>query len=197
MAFAMWAAMMVGMMLPTAAPTIALYATLVRKHAARGNALAGTWIFMGSFLAVWMAFSLVAAALQVVLQEAALVTPALASAHRELTAAVLIGAGIYQWSPAKDMCLHRCRHPLEFFLTRWRDGTAGAIRMGLEHGAYCVACCWALMLILLVAGAMNPLWIALITALVFVEKLLPRHRLTTRLAGLVLVLTGIVILLRG
>jgi predicted metal-binding membrane protein len=195
MTFTMWAVMMVGMMLPSAAPAVLLYATMVRKNGARGAVLPPAWIFISGYLAVWIGFSLAAALLQVALEQAGLITPGLVSASKPLSAAILIGAGIYQWLPLKDVCLRKCRSPLEFFVTRWRSGNAGALRMGAEHGLYCVGCCWALMLLLFVAGVMNLLWVALIAGFVFVEKLLPVGRITGHLAGAGLVLAGIVVLI--
>lgn len=197
MSFAMWAVMMVGMMLPSAAPAILLYATLTRKNGERGTLLPAVWIFAGGYLAVWTAFSLLATLLQLALERAALLTPTMRSAHAGLSAAILIAAGIYQWLPIKNACLLRCRNPLELFITRWRGGAAGTFRMGAAHGAYCVGCCWALMLVLFVAGVMNLAWVALIAAFVFVEKLLPAGRITARIAGATLVLAGVVQFVRG
>jgi predicted metal-binding membrane protein len=169
----MWTIMMVGMMLPSAAPAILLYGALVRKNGERGTVLPAVWIFTSGYIAVWMGFSLVATLLQIALEQAALVTPMIASASNGLSAAILIAAGIYQWLPLKAACLNKCRNPLEIFVTRWHAGTSGAFRMGAEHGLFCVGCCWMLMLLLFVAGVMNLVWVALIASFVFVEKLLP------------------------
>ena len=117
--------------------------------------------------------------LQAALESAALLTPAMASASAGLGALALIGAGVYQLTPFKEACLGKCRNPLQFLMTRWRPGPGGAFRMGLEHGAWCVGCCWALMLLLFVAGVMNLAWVALIAAFVFVEKVFPAARLVT------------------
>ena len=194
MAFVMWSVMMVGMMLPSAAPTILLYGALVRKNGERGTVLPAVWIFVSGYLAVWTAFSLLAALLQAWLETAALTTATMVSASRELSAALLVAAGIYQWLPLKEVCLRKCRDPISFFATRWRAGARGAFHMGIEHGAYCVGCCWMLMLLLFVAGVMNLLWVALIAGFVFVEKLLPAHRFTSRFAGAALTLSGVVLL---
>lgn len=192
--FVMWAVMMAGMMLPSAAPAIVLYGSMVRKHAERDSALPATWTFAAGYLLVWTGFSLAAAALQAALEAAALMTPEMTVASAGLGALALIAAGVYQITPLKQACLHKCRHPLEFFMTRWRTGSTGALRMGLEHGAYCLGCCWALMLLLFVAGVMNLAWVALIAAFVFVEKLLPCGRLTSYAAGVVLAGYGIFVL---
>lgn len=195
--FAMWTIMMVGMMLPSAAPAILLYAALVRKNGERGTVLPAVWVFTSGYLVAWTGFSLAAALVQVALEQAALMTPMMQSASRGLNAAILIAAGIYQWLPIKGICLRKCHHPIEFFATRWRAGAGGAFRMGLEHGLYCVGCCWVLMLLLFVAGVMNLLWVALIAGFVFVEKLLPAARFTTRFASVALVLSGVALLVKA
>lgn len=194
--FAMWAVMMVGMMLPSAAPMTLFYAALVRKSRSRGSVLPSVWTFAAGYLAVWTGFSLAAALLQAGLLGAMLITPMGVSASKSLSAAILVAAGVYQWLPLKNVCLRNCRHPIEFFAMRWRAGALGAWRMGLEHGLYCLGCCWLLMMVLFVAGAMDLLWVAAIAAFVFVEKLLPGARYTSRLAGLALVAWGVAVLAR-
>ena len=195
MVFAMWAIMMAGMMLPSAAPTIVLYASMVRRNAERGRILPAAWIFAGGYLAVWTAFSLAATLLQAGLDRALLLTPMMTSASASLSGALLVTAGVFQWTPLKHACLRQCRQPLQFLLTRWRDGARGAFRMGAEHGLYCLGCCWALMLLLFVAGVMNLLWVALIAAFVLAEKLLPAGAWTARVAGFVLVGAGVTLLI--
>jgi predicted metal-binding membrane protein len=193
--FAMWTVMMVGMMLPSASPTILLYGALVRKNGERGTVLPGVWIFTSGYLVVWTAFSLLATVLQVTLEQLSLLTPMMASANRTVSAAIMIAAGIYQWLPFKDVCLSNCRNPLQFLVARWRAGASGAFRMGAENGVYCVGCCWAIMLLLFVAGIMNLVWVALITTFVFIEKLRP-GKFISRIAGAALVLTGVALLIR-
>ena len=195
--FAMWTVMMIGMMLPSAAPTILLYGALVRKNGERGHVLPAVWIFTSGYLLVWTGFSLAAALLQVILEHSGLLTPMMASASTGFSATLLIAAGIYQWLPLKDVCLRKCRNPIEFFATRWRAGRAGAFRMGVEHGAYCVGCCWVLMLLLFVAGVMNLLWVALLAGFVLVEKVLAKRELTTRVASAALVVSGLLLLVRS
>ncbi len=157
--------------------------------------LPAVWVFTSGYLAVWTVFSAAATALQTVLAEALLLTPMMVSSSRGLSAAILVAAGIYQWLPVKEVCLRKCRQPMEFLVTHWRSGTGGALRMGAEHGMYCVGCCWMLMLLLFVAGVMNLVWIAAIAAFVFVEKLLPAGRFATGFAGVALVLSGVYLLL--
>jgi predicted metal-binding membrane protein len=155
------------------------------------------WIFAGAYLLVWTGFSVAATLLQALLEQASLLTPAMTSASTALSAVALVVAGAYQLTPLKQTCLSKCRNPLEFFVTRWRAGRAGAFRMGLEHGAYCVGCCWALMLLLFVAGVMNLLWVALIAVFVLVEKLFPAALVVSRATGAMLILTGLYLLTQG
>jgi predicted metal-binding membrane protein len=192
--FMMWVVMMIGMMLPSAAPTVLLYGQMVRKNAARGSMLPAAWIFVSGYVLVWAGFSLAAAFAQVALEHVALLTPMLEPASGKLTGVLLLVAGIYQWTPLKDVCLSKCRSPVHFFMTHWRPGTAGALRMGATHGLYCVGCCWMLMLLLFAVGVMNLAWIALIAGFVFVEKLLPGARIVSRLAGVLLVVLGAAVL---
>jgi predicted metal-binding membrane protein len=191
--FLMWAVMMVGMMLPSAAPAVLLYGSLVRKNAERGVSLAAGWIFTAGYLAAWTGFSALATILQLELQRAGWLGAGMASASTWLSAGILLAAGIYQWLPVKAACLKHCSHPVQFFLTHWRAGRLGAFRMGLEHGTFCVGCCWGLMLVLFVGGVMNLLLVALIAGFVFLEKMLPAGRLTSRLAGAGLVASAIIL----
>ena len=197
LALVMWTVMMAGMMLPSATPTVLLYGAIVRKNGARGTVLPGVWIFASAYLLVWAGFSVAATVLQTLLERASLLTPTLAAASNRAAALALIVAGVYQLTPLKRSCLARCRNPLEFFMTRWRAGPGGAFRMGLEHGAYCVGCCWALMMLLFVAGVMNLAWVALIAAFVFVEKLFPAVLLVSPLASASLIVAGLFLLPRA
>ncbi|HKQ28499.1 MAG TPA: DUF2182 domain-containing protein [Burkholderiales bacterium] len=189
--FVMWVVMMAGMMLPSAAPTVLLYGAMLRRHAANGTVFPAVWIFVSGYLAVWTGFSLAAALLQSMLEHAAMMSAMISSASSWLNAVLLVTAGAYQLTPLKEVCLGKCRNPMLFFMTHWRAGTAGAFRMGVIHGAYCLACCWMLMLLLFVVGVMNLAWVALIAAFVFLEKLLPGGRLTSRLAGFALIMIGL------
>jgi predicted metal-binding membrane protein len=113
-----------------------------------------------------------------------------------LAAALLIAAGVFQWTPLKRACLAACRSPLSFLMTGWREGWAGALVMGVRHGAYCLGCCWALMALLFVAGVMNLLWVAAIAVAVLVEKVVPRGDVIGRLVGLALIAAGIAVAVR-
>jgi len=194
LAFLMWAVMMVGMMVPGAAPMILLYAAMVRKNGERGTLLPAVWIFAGGYLLVWTAFSLGATALQVLFEELRVASSMMVATSKWLSGAILLAAGLYQWSPAKEVCLAKCQSPIHFITGHWRPGRLGALRMGIAHGLYCLGCCWALMLLLFVGGVMNLLWVALVAAFVLVEKLMPYGRLTGRIAGLGLAAAGLYVL---
>ena len=187
---AMWIVMMAGMMLPSAAPAILLYASMVRGHDVRGSALPPLWLFSLGYLIAWSAFSVVATLAQGALEHASLLDSSMTSTSARLSAALLFVAGIYQFTPLKLACLGKCASPLQFFLTRWRNGAAGAVRMGINHGVYCVGCCWALMALLFAFGVMHLAWIAALTAFVLVEKIWPVRALS-RVAGIVLIVAGV------
>ncbi|MEZ5667303.1 MAG: DUF2182 domain-containing protein [Alphaproteobacteria bacterium] len=193
----MWMVMMVGMMLPSAAPAILLYGAMVRRNRARGVSLPAVWTFAAGYLAVWAGFSVAATLAQAGLQQAALLSPMMASTDAALSGALLVAAGLWQWLPLKQACLRKCRAPLQFFMFRWRAGVAGAFRMGVEHGAFCVGCCWAIMLLLFAVGVMNLLWVALIAGFVLAEKLLPAGTLVGRLAGVGFAAAGIWMIAAG
>lgn len=191
----MWAVMMVGMMLPSAAPTILLFSALERKRTV-GKIGGRIVLFVAGYLAIWSMFSVTAAATQTALAHTGLLSMQVAATSALLAGAVFIAAGIYEFTPLKDSCLIQCRSPLEWIPRHMRAGRTGAFRMGLEHGAYCVGCCWVLMLLLFVGGVMNLLWVAAIAVLVLVQKIIPGGRLLSRLTGAVLVLFGIALLVR-
>jgi predicted metal-binding membrane protein len=196
-AVAMWAVMMVGMMVPAAAPVVLLFHAVNRKRRAQGGRAVPTAVFVLGYLLVWGAFSVGAAALQGALQGAALLSPALAATSPVLGGALLVAAGAWQLTPLKRACLAHCRSPLGFFLTHWRDGVTGALRMGVAHGAYCLGCCAVLMGLLFVAGVMNLAWVAGITAFVLLEKVAPGGVAIGRVASVALIAAGAVLLARG
>jgi predicted metal-binding membrane protein len=195
--FVMWAIMMVAMMVPSVAPMILLFATIHRKRREQYHPFMPTMVFLAGYVLVWTGFSLVATLAQWGLHSLALLSPMMVSTSPILGGLILVVAGVSQWTPLKSTCLTHCRSPLGFLMTGWREGPRGALVMGLHHGGYCVGCCWALMVLLFVAGVMNLLWVATIAAFVLVEKVLPRGDLVGRVAGGVLVLAGLVFLSRG
>lgn len=192
---AMWAIMMVAMMLPGAAPMLLLFVTIGRARHSPAWRVAASGMFSLGYIAIWTAFSLVAVVLQFALERAALFSPMMQTTSMALAGAVLIVAGIYQWTPLKHACLRHCRSPLDFVLTHWREGLRGAFAMGFRHGVYCLGCCWVLMLLLFVGGVMNLVWIAGLALLVLIEKLAPAGCWVGRITGAVLVIWGIVVLL--
>lgn len=189
--FAMWAVMMVGMMLPSAAPMILTFAALNRRKARALERLVPTLLFASGYLLVWGGFSLFAALLQWALDRQALLSPTLTTTNALLGGALFLLAGVYQLTPLKQACLRHCRSPFAFLFNRWRDGWNGALRMGIEHGAYCLGCCWLLMALLFVVGVMNLLWVAAITLFVFGEKLLRGGEWIARISGVAMAGYGI------
>ena len=189
--FVMWVVMMVGMMTPSAAPIILIYGRIGRQAAIEGPPFAASAWFALGYLLSWTAFALAATFAQWTLERAALLTPMMKSANNILGATVLIIAGLYQWTPFKDACLSYCQTPLGFILRYgFRREAIGALALGFRHGLYCIGCCWAVMVLLFVAGVMNLFWIAALSALVLVEKVLPFGRLVPRLAGIAFIAGG-------
>lgn len=182
----MWWVMMIAMMIPSASPVILLYAR-VQRHANRqqGTSLVHTASFLLGYLLAWLMFSVMATLLQWILEQAGLVHQMMMwSTNDALSVFFLLAAGAYQLSPIKQVCLEHCRSPAQFLSGRWRQGKSGALQLGLQHGLYCVGCCWFLMLLLFVGGAMNLVWIAGLAILVLLEKLLPGGRLFSWMTGL-------------
>jgi len=197
--FAMWAVMMTGMMTPSVAPMVLLYASFGRRAAADGMPFASAGWFFGGYIAVWIAFSALATGAQWALTSLALLTPAMVSASTALGGGLLIAAGVYQWTPLKDSCLGACRAPLAFLMAHggFRAEPAGAFRLGVSHGAYCLGCCFALMALLFVGGVMNILWVAGLTILILLEKTVPGGRAIARMSGIVFVVAGVWLIFRG
>ena len=189
--FAMWAVMMVAMMVPSAMPMILLYSHAVRKARADGGNLAPLAVFIAGYIVAWTGFSLLAAGLHVWLEAQGAVSPMMVASRPWLTGGLLILAGVYQMSPFKDTCLVYCSHPVRFISKYWRTGTWGVFRMGLFHGLFCVGCCWALMLLLFAGGVMNLLWVAALAAFVLLEKVLPLPKRWGVISGGVLILAGL------
>ena len=188
--FLMWAGMMVAMMLPSATPMILTFAAVSRNRRQRERPYVPVTIFVAGYVAIWVAFSVLAAFAQWILHREALLSPAMASSSAWLGGILLLAAGVFQFTPLKHACLTQCRAPFDFIMTRWREGARGAFRMGVEHGLFCAGCCWALMGLLFVAGVMNILWIAAISLLVGLEKLFPRGVWLSTATGVILTLWG-------
>ena len=190
--YVMWAVMMVAMMAPSAAPMLLMFATLNRKRREREAPYVSTGVFLAGYVIVWAVFSIAATAGNWGLHQASLLSSMMgASTSGYLGGVLLLLAGAFQWSRLKNECLTQCRTPMGFLMTSWREGRGGALRMGLDHGAYCLGCCWALMLLLFVLGIMNLLWIAALAAFVLAERVAPKGEWISRISGVLLVAWGI------
>ena len=190
--FVMWAVMMVAMMLPSVAPLILMFARANRRIGA-SRVVGSAAILLLGYLLVWMGFSILAALAQWRLHTAALLSPMMVSTSPVLGGLVLVTAGVFQLTPLKRACLLRCRSPLGFLMSSWREGQRGILVMGLKHGAYCVGCCWMLMALLFVAGVMNLVWVGAIAVFVLMEKVAPKGEPLGRIAGVALIVAGIAV----
>ena len=194
----MWWVMMIGMMIPSALPTILLHARVQRHHrSASAEALRLSLVFAAGYLVAWAVFSLIATTAQWALTEAGQLAPMTMSVGTT-PGAVLFGlAGLYQLSPLKSACLRHCRSPAEFLSTHHRPGLSGALATGLHHGLYCVGCCWLLMALLFAGGVMNLLWVFVIAAFVLIEKLFPQGAWIARISGGLMLAAAAWLLLQG
>lgn len=189
-----WLVMMAAMMLPSAAPMVLLARALATGSTLRRAAY--TAAFLGGYLLIWGGFGLGVYVAQQAAASVAMALPDVRDAWPYIVAAIVAGAGVYQFSPFKQLCLRQCRTPLSFLMERWRPGIVGGLRLGVRHGAYCLGCCWALMAVLVAAGAMGLAWVTLIALVVFAEKLLPAGGRSRGLVGLSLVGLAIVIVIQ-
>ena len=191
---AMWWVMMIAMMLPSATPVVLLAAALNRRSHSAQPPYGSTLCFVLGYLLAWLFFSGLAAASQLLLQSNGLLSPMMQSNSNGLTAALLLAAGVWQFSPIKQACLRHCRSPVTFITQHRRPGNSGALVMGLHHGSYCLGCCWFLMALLFVGGVMNLYWIAGLALFVLLEKLFAGGVWFGRVAGAGLVLSGTALL---
>ncbi len=192
----MWVIMMGAMMLPTVAPMVDAFATINQRRRAREAPYVATGYFIGGYLLAWSAYSLLATLAHWGLERAGLLDTMMRSTSLGLSGALFLAAGLYQWTPLKEVCLTRCRSPIGFVLSEWRDGALGAIVMGVRHGGYCVGCCAVLMALLFAVAVMNLLWVAALTVLVMIEKMLPGAALWRHTIGIALSATGIILIAR-
>jgi predicted metal-binding membrane protein len=198
LAATMWAVMMVAMMLPAATPMILMFATLNRKRpAGAATPPVNISLFILGYLLTWAGFSLAAAGGQWGLRAMALYSDEAMTVAPVVGGTLLIASGLYQLTPLKYACLARCRTPLGFLMSEWRDGAKGALVMGVRHGIYCVGCCWVLMALLFVGGVMNLAWVAAIAAFVFLEKVLPGGKLLSWCTGALLAAWGVWVVSRA
>jgi predicted metal-binding membrane protein len=193
--FTMWTVMMVGMMTPSAAPVLMVFAASHVRRAERGVPAAVVAFGLG-YLFVWAGFSALATLAQWALHHATLLSPVMATTSPRLGGAIVIAAGVYQLTPLKQACLTHCQTPMGFLMRHWRDGTVGAFEMGLRHGKYCVGCCWVLMCVLFAVGVMNLVWVAALTGFILIEKLVSGIYVS-RVGGELMISAGVVMLALG
>jgi predicted metal-binding membrane protein len=195
--FIMWAVMMIAMMLPSATPMLMLFLKISHGRTSAARALLATGALAAGYLAIWTIFSLIVTLAQWGLLEARLLSPMMTSASPILSATLLAAAGAYQLTPLKNACLARCRSPWSVLLNDWRDGYAGAFVMGMRQGLYCTGCCWLLMALLFVFGVMSVIWIAALSLLVLLEKLLRQPRWFAQGSGAMLLAWGVLVAARS
>ena len=184
----MWCIMMVAMMAPSAAPMMVTFAIVNRRRRERSAPNVPVAVFFLGYVTVWTAFSALATIAQFWLTSVRLLSMSMASASPVFAGCLLIGVGFFQWTPWKQRCLAHCAGPLHFLMSAWREGWSGALRMGVQHGSYCLGCCWALMALLFVAGVMNLLWVAILSLFVLAEKLTPKF--VSRPSGAIMAAAG-------
>jgi predicted metal-binding membrane protein len=198
MIFSMWSMMMVAMMLPTVAPIILIFSAVNRQRSNERNPLIPTGLFLLAYLFVWVAYSALATFAQWGLHASAILSHSMTINSPILGGAFFLAAGVFQWTPFRDACMSHCRSPIGFVLTEWREGKRGAMIMGLKHGTFCVGCCWMLMALSFVLGAMNMLWMAMLTIFMFLEKVIwPTNIWVSRIAGVALATWGLWIISRS
>ncbi len=190
MMFAMWVVMMIGMMVPTAARAISIYARIANSASNQRGVVASTCWFVTGYVLVWTMFSLGATLIQMSLATVGLLSPAMVSSSGYLGATLLIAAGAYQITPWKNRCLTHCRSPATYLAGHFGPKVMDGIVLGVRHGGYCLGCCWLLMALLFIGGVMNLLWIAAISGFVILEKLLPAKLRLSRLAAALMIGVG-------
>jgi predicted metal-binding membrane protein len=186
-----WVTMTAAMMFPAAAPMVLVFHRVSREQASRGQSFVPTWVFVAAYLAVWTAYGLAAYGLYRLVVRVGGGFFAWDRGGRWVAGAAIVAAGVYELTPLKSVCLRHCRTPMHYVLRRWRPGRPGALKMGVEHGAYCVGCCWGLMVVLFALGVMSLTWMAVVAALIFAQKVLPRGDLLTRPLAILLIGAGI------
>ncbi len=187
----LWGVMMVAMMLPAMTPIVGLFGTIAKRKREQGLPFTPAWVFLAGYVTLWTLTGILGYAADIAIQSLPAQFPALRWYGMVIGGLTLIGAGIYQLTPLKYLCLSQCRSPLGFLLERWRDGYRGAFRMGVQHGLYCLGCCWSLMVVLFVVGTMNVVWMGLLSAVIFAEKIGPYGVELGKASGIVLIALGL------
>lgn len=187
----MWAVMMFAMMLPSITPTVMIFGRVNEKRRSAGRPSASTAAFVAGYLLAWVGFSLLATAANWWLHTNGWMTSMMGQLGPQIGGVLLIAAGLFQWTPLKNGCLDHCRSPMSFLMHHWREDVSGAIAMGMHHGAYCLGCCWMLMLLLFVFGVMNLPWVAVLTIIVLAEKTVPCGHFLSRTLGMALIGWGV------
>ena len=191
----LWVTMMAAMMLPSVAPMVLVFSRIGRERARRGRAYTPTWTFVAGYLAAWTAYGLAAYGVYRVVAAADLGFLAWDEQGPYVAGTAIVLAGLYQLTPLKAKCLKHCRSPLQFVLHDWREGPVGAVRMGAKHGAYCIGCCWGLMLLLFALGVMSLTWTAVLAWVIFAEKAIPGGWRLTRPLAIAFVAFGVWVML--
>jgi predicted metal-binding membrane protein len=186
-----WVTMMAAMMFPSAAPMVFLFHRVSTERARRGQPFVPTWLFALSYLAVWTGFGLAAYGLYRLIVHVDVGFLDWERGGRYVAGGAIAAAGLYELTPLKSVCLRHCRGPLHFLLHRWRQGVVGAVRMGAEHGTYCVGCCWGLMVVLFALGVMSLTWMAVVAAVILAQKVLPKGEHLTKVFALAFVAVGV------
>lgn len=188
---AMWVAMSVAMMLPTAVPMIAAYVQICDTARAKSIEIVSPLVLVAGYVIVWLMFAVLAAGAQTALISFSALSPAMVTTHQGIASVLLVGAGLYQFTSLKQACLTKCRTPLNFFFANWSDKTGDIFKLGLRQGLFCLGCCWALMLVMFVAGIMNVIWMVLLTILMVAEKTVPEADWLRRFTGFALIAWGV------
>ena len=191
---AMWAAMVLAMMLPSAAPMILTYAEIADTAARKGERIVSPFVIAAGYSVVWLGFALLATVAQLLFTRAALLDTGMASASALFSGAIFIGAGLYQFSALKHACLTQCRQPFPFFFAHWETTPRGVFRLGVKQGLFCLGCCWAMMVVMFAVGTMNVIWMAALAVVMTVEKITSGNRLTYGL-GAALIAIGVAFVL--
>ena len=187
----LWGVMMVAMMFPAMTPTVGLFHSIAKRKQEQGLSFTPAWVFIAGYITLWTLTGGIGYAADLAIQSLPEQFPTLRTYGAVIGGLTLVGAGIYQLTPLKYLCLSQCRSPLGFLFGSWRDGRGGAFRMGLEHGLYCLGCCWSLMIVLFVVGTMNLVWMGLLSAVIFAEKIVPYGVEMGRASGIILIVLGL------